>query len=561
MFLLLLSTNRRISCLRDLIRPVGLFGVNIDSSTKRSISYYITTPIFYVNSSPHIGHVHTLLLADALNIYNRLKQDTSDSIFSTGTDEHGIKIQTAAETCNLDCKKFCDNNSTKFKLLFENYDTTLTDFIRTTDERHRECVTTVWRTLRERDLIYKSSYSGWYCSSDETFVPESQVTKKSVNGHNIHVDQDDNQVHWSSEENYMFRLSLFKEPILKWLTENQPIIPSKFNDEAVNLVKRTEMRDISISRPLKRLRWGIQVPDDPEQTIYVWLDALSNYLTVAGYPCQMSALKKWPIDCQIIGKDIIKFHALYWPSFLLGLNLPLPKKIVCHSHWLIDSFKMSKSRGNVVDPNVENEALTVEGLRYYLLRASTPHSDTDYSRTQALRRINSELADTYGNLMSRCCAPAINPNRVIPKNLIDKPCLRAQEAIGELELLAEQCKEHFECADFYKGVDKIMSLLRLINGIYEDTKPWKLVKVMNSDYKSFKDHSDLQALTFEALRICSILLQPIVPRMAASALDLMNCKARSLKDAQLSLNYGDPTLSQLSLNDKTHGTILFRRIK
>lgn len=526
---------------------------------RRLTSYYITTPIFYVNSSPHIGHVHTLLLADALNIYNRLKQDQTETIFSTGTDEHGIKIQTAAEIRNLECRKFCDNNSSKFRHLFEQYDTTLTDFIRTTDDRHKECVTSVWKTLRDRDLIYKSSYSGWYCSSDETFVPESQVTIKSLNGQEVHVDQDDNPVHWSAEENYLFKLSAFKDQILEWLSKDRPISPVKFNNEAISLLNRTEMRDISVSRPLKRLHWGIRVPDDPEQTVYVWLDALSNYLTVAGYPCPN--LKRWPIDCQIIGKDIIKFHALYWPSFLLGLRLPLPRKIICHSHWLLNSLKMSKSRGNVVDPSEENAFLSIEGLRYYLLRASTPHSDTGYDRTQAIHRINSELADTYGNLMSRCCASTINPGRVIPKSFIDSPSSRAQEVMDNLGQLAKQCEEHFENADFYKGADKIMSVLRLVNGIYEDTKPWKLVKVMHSDHESFKIYFDLQALTFETLRICSILLQPIVPKISASALDLMNCKNRSWKDAQFSLNYGDPHLSQSKLNDETQRTILFRRIK
>lgn len=554
----------RCFCLRITNLPVGSRGVNngfSTTTTKRFASYYITTPIFYVNSSPHIGHVHTLLMADALNIYNQLKQNTSDTILSTGTDEHGIKIQTAADIRNLEYKKFCDDNSNKFRLLFEQYDTTLTDFIRTTDDRHKECVAKVWNTLRERNLIYKSSYSGWYCSSDETFVPESQVTKKSVHGQDIHVDQDDKQVHWSSEENYMFRLSSFRDHILEWLSEVRPIMPLKFNDEAINLLKQTEMRDISVSRPLKRLHWGIRVPDDSEQTIYVWLDALSNYLTVAGYPCQTKYLRRWPVDCQVIGKDIIKFHALYWPSFLLGLGLSLPRRIICHSHWLIESSKISKSRGNVVDPNEENRSLTTEGLRYYLLRASTPHSDTDYSKTQATRRINAELADTYGNLMSRCCAPAINPNRVIPRRFIDGPNARAQEVIDNLSQLAQQCGDHFDSADFYKGVDKIMSLLRTVNGIYEDTKPWKLVKVMQSDQEAFREHTNLQVLTFEALRICSILLQPIVPKIASSALDLMRSSERSWKDAQISLNYGDLKLSQSSSDDKTHGTVLFRRIK
>lgn len=527
---------------------------------KRSLSYYVTTPIFYVNSSPHIGHVHTLILADALNVYNRLKLGHTNTIFSTGTDEHGIKIQTAAEANNLNYQEFCDKNSKKFLDLFGHYDTTLTDFIRTSERRHEKAVKFAWNELKRREFIYKSTYSGWYCSSDETFVPEYQITKKSLDGDEIHTDQNGNRVIWSSEENYMFRLDKLKGDIMKWLVDEKPIIPEQFNQDAINMVGQVHIADISISRPRERLAWGIEVPDDSSQTVYVWLDALVNYLTVAGYPCETSELKKWPIDCQVIGKDIIKFHAIYWPAFLIALSLPLPKQIVCHSHWLLDSTKMSKSRGNVVDPIEENKLLTAEGLRYYLLRAGTPHSDTDYSRTQAFRRVNAELADTYGNLISRCCGQAINPKQVIPTRLSSNPNTSVLEIKQRIEEVVKNCEVHYENANFYKGVDEVMSVLRLNNALYENTKPWKLIKEVQSNENSSKEYYDLQTITFETLRICSILLQPIVPQIAASALTRLNVTEKSWKDTCVKIETGDPSSNQRYIN-KDVDPVLFRRLK
>ena len=279
------------------------------------------------------------------------------------------------------------------------------------------------------------------------------------------------------------------------------------------------------------------MPNDPSQTIYVWLDALANYLTVAGYPCELQQLKRWPIDCQVLGKDIIKFHAIYWPAFLMALSLPLPKRMICHSHWLIDSFKMSKSRGNVVDPIQENKLYTHEGLRYYLLRASTTHSDTDYSSTQAIRRINAELADTYGNLLNRCCARAINPAQTIPENLANvhnSDIGVFDELLANLRVLEAECAMHYERADYYKAIDKIMFVLRLNNGLFELLKPWKLIKLKDSDLASQEVYTNLLAVTFETLRVCSILLQPVVPKLSRSALDRLDVSGRMWKDAKVS---------------------------
>lgn len=528
---------------------------------RKTISYYVTTPIFYVNSSPHIGHVYTLLLADAINIFQRIKSNKHDTIFSSGTDEHGIKIQNAADALKCEYQTFCDINSNKFLDLFNLCDTTLSDFVRTTEPRHKRAVSFVWNELQNKGLIYKSTYSGWYCNSDETFVPESQVTKKELNdGSIINVDQNENLVEWSTEQNYMFRLSNFQGQILDWLEKDEPLTPKLFNEEAKVMVKRSDFHDISISRPTKRLKWAIPVPADPDQAIYVWLDALTNYLTVVGYPCGRNELKRWPIDCQVIGKDIIKFHAVYWPGFLIALSLPLPRKLICHSHWLLNSYKMSKSRGNVVYPQEEIDALTSDGLRYYLLRAGTPHSDTDFNRQAALNRINSELADTYGNLMSRCCGIAINPDQVIPTRLSNSVDSDLVELRERLDQARTTCERHYGNANFYKGIDEILSILRFNNSLYERTKPWKLVKELQSDVRSFETYSNLQAITFETLRICSILLQPVIPKISRSALDKLNTSSTKWEDTQVNLPTGNPSLDLRHLN-KDSNSVLFKRLK
>lgn len=527
----------------------------------RSLSYFITTPIFYVNSSPHIGHLYTLLAADALSIYQRLKNKSSHNIFSTGTDEHGIKIQTAASTCDANYKVFCDTNSSKFRNLVQHYGIGVTDFIRTTDENHIKAVQSVWTELETKGFIYKSTYSGWYCNSDEVFVPESQVSTKVIDGIESKVDLNDNLVKWTSEENYMFRLSEVLDQVHAWLSRVKPILPDRFNQEAISTLNESPREDLSISRPKSRLDWGIEVPGDTSQTVYVWLDALTNYLTAAGYPCSYDKLRSWPIDCQILGKDIIKFHAIYWPAFLLALDLPLPKRLLCHSHWMLDSLKMSKSKGNVVDPSEEDRILTKEGLRYYLLRCGTFHSDTDYSRIQAYRRVNAELADTYGNLLSRCCGIKINPSQNIPTKLLEKVDESHWDLLDRLDKLGETCASQYEIGNFYLGVDEIMSVLRLNNSLYEAAKPWKLINSIEGDHEAYNAYNNIQALTFETLRICSILLQPIAPTISAKALDRMNVIGRSWSEARVSVHVGDPKAEQRRVySDKDFDPILFHRL-
>ncbi|KAJ8031056.1 Methionine--tRNA ligase, mitochondrial [Holothuria leucospilota] len=346
--------------------------ISYTSSLLNGKPVYISTPIFYVNAVPHIGHLYSVVLADFFHRYMKMT-GTTDAMFSTGTDEHGLKVQQAAASAGKDPKLFCDEVSQEFKRLFDCSDVAYTDYIRTTEERHRKAVKCFWEELFSRGFIYKGHYEGWYSTSDETFLPEGQITDGTdKNGQKIKVSVDSgNTVEWTTETNYMFKLSEFGDHLMKWLETNpKSVQPTKFHSMVKTWV-RAGLKDLSVSRQKSRLEWGIPVPGDDSQTIYVWLDALVNYLTVCGYP---DSLCGWP-GINIVGKDILKFHAIYWPAFLMAAGLEPPQAVVCHSHWTMDNFKMSKSRGNVVDPFDQLKKYSSDGLRYFLLREGVLHSD------------------------------------------------------------------------------------------------------------------------------------------------------------------------------------------
>ncbi|XP_062520298.1 methionine--tRNA ligase, mitochondrial-like isoform X2 [Corticium candelabrum] len=378
---------------------------------KRSYSF-VTTPIFYVNAAPHVGHVYSAVLADALHRWHRI-QGKSPAIFSTGTDEHGLKVQHAAASQNMDPQLFCDDVSRLFKKLFNAYDVSYNDYVRTTERRHVECVEYFWNRLAANGWLYKDSYEGWYSVSDETFVGKSQVTQfDDEHGNQCMVSTETgNVVEWTKEENYMFRLSHFKEQLLSWLNcHSAAVYPSVYATEVKEFVSNG-LADLSVSRQSSRLQWGIPVPNDPSQMIYVWLDALVNYLTVAGYPHNNF---HWPPTHHIVGKDIVKFHAIYWPAFLMAVGLDPPKRVVVHAHWTRDTLKMSKSRGNVVDPFDNLRHWGSDVIRYYLLKDGSLHRDSDYCDDRIASSLNGDLADSLGNLLQRCTAPSLNPSQSVP---------------------------------------------------------------------------------------------------------------------------------------------------
>ena len=408
----------------------------------------------------------------------------------------------------------CDNVSAKFKHLFDQYNVGYTDYIRTTEQRHKRTVQYFWKCLSDKGHIYKGQYEGWYSTSDEAYLTNDQVTEvKSVDGRIIKVAIDSgNAVEWMKEDNYIFGLSELTDPLIKWLDTN-PVTPAKFCNQVRSWVQ-AGLPDLSVSRPSSRLQWGIPVPGDSSQVIYVWLDALVNYLTVCGYPSQAALAETWPLDCQVIGKDILRFHAIYWPAFLIAAGLEPPRKIVCHSHWLMSDSKMSKSKGNVVDPLEYYERYTVDGMRYYLLRDGVPHSDGNFNDSRLTECLNTELSNTLGNLLNRCTSKSINPNQVVPifdEQVFSKNYLSEDEnMIASLKQLPGIVKHNFDEYTIYKALDAIMHQLRLTNNFLQKHKIWELAKQPEQE----DWHLCVISVALETLRVCGILLQPTVPQLA-----------------------------------------------
>lgn len=497
-------------------------GTNLQSDER---TFYITTPIFYVNAAPHIGHLYSAVTADYMHRYKRLQGFKSK--FATGTDEHGLKIQQAADAAGKDPLSFCTDVSESFKHLFRSCDISYTDYIRTTEERHRHAVEHFWTLLQKKGFIYKGSYEGWYSTQDESFLTPSQVAKATDSfGKEITVSlESGHKVEWMKEENYMFRLSEFRFRLLKWLKENpRAVQPERFHQAVLQWIQE-DLPDLSVSRQRSRLQWGIPVPGDSDQTIYVWLDALVNYLTVAGYPHTHSPW--WNVVHHVVGKDILKFHAIYWPAFLLAAGLPLPQTIHVHSHWTVGGKKMSKSLGNVVDPLERSQKFTTDGMRYFLLRQGVPDSDCDYDDDKVIKLLNTELADSLGGLLNRCTAPSINPNQVYPHFCSDlfpcQPSERASgraaaedylmvEAVSRLSTLVEQ---HYESMLVYKALEAISSCVRQTNGFVQRHTPWKLDRQDRVDQQWL---DTILHVSLECLRIYGTLLQPIVPDTAKKLL-------------------------------------------
>ncbi|KAI2656711.1 Methionine--tRNA ligase, mitochondrial [Labeo rohita] len=486
--------------------------------TKSSKPYYITTPIFYVNASPHIGHVYSAVTADCLHRYKLLKGYTSR--FATGTDEHGLKIQQAASNAGKEPLSFCTEVSESFRHVFQRCSISYTDYIRTTEQRHRQAVQHFWTVLHSEGFLYKGTYEGWYSTPDESFLTPAQVTDSTDSeGRQIKVSAESgHKVEWMKEDNYMFRLSGFRTELLHWLRSNPKVIqPVKFHDLVLQWLE-DDIPDLSVSRQKSRLQWGIPVPGDPEQTIYVWLDALVNYLTVAGYPQNHS--QWWTEVHHVVGKDILKFHAIYWPAFLMAAGLPLPQTIYVHSHWTVEGKKMSKSLGNVINPLDAIEKFTVDGLRYFLLRQGVPDSDCDYYDDKVIKMCNSELADALGGLLNRCTAPSLNPtqqyprfsNTCFPKEGLGGKSIsddyRLIEAVSALPLIVEQ---HFENLNVYKALEAISACVRLTNGFVQRHAPWKLDRKVPEDQQWL---DTILHVSLECLRMYGILLQPVVPGLA-----------------------------------------------
>ncbi|MCH9012994.1 MAG: methionine--tRNA ligase, partial [Proteobacteria bacterium] len=358
--------------------------------------YYVTTPIYYVNDVPHIGHAYTTLACDALARFMRL--DGLDVMFLTGTDEHGQKVEKSAHAAGMEPKAFTDKVSQNFRDLSATLDFSNDDFIRTTEERHKRSCQAIWTKLMEAGEIYLGSYAGWYAVRDEAFYTEAEL-EDTEDGRKIAPSGA--EVEWVEEPSYFFKLSEWQDRLLAFYEANPDfILPESRRNEVLSFV-RGGLKDLSVSRTT--FKWGVPVPDDPDHIMYVWLDALTNYITAVGYPDTDCAAFRtyWPADLHMVGKDILRFHAVYWPAFLMGAGIEPPKRVFAHGWWTNEGQKISKSVGNVIDPHELVAKYGLDQVRYFLLREVPFGNDGDFSHRAMVGRMNSDLANDFGNLAQR----------------------------------------------------------------------------------------------------------------------------------------------------------------
>ena len=474
-------------------------------------NFYITTPIYYPSAKPHMGHAYSSIIADFFARFKKI--DGYDVYFLTGTDEHGLKIQRAAEKKNIEPLKFCNEISQTFKDLSKTLNLSNTDFIRTTEERHKNSVQKLWNKLEQNNDIYLSKYSGWYSVSDEAFYNEDEIVEE--NGKKI-AKSSKSPVEWMDEESFFFRLSKWEKSLLKYYKENPNFIqPNARKNEVISFVE-SGLKDLSISR--KSFSWGIKVPNNDNHVIYVWLDALTNYISALGYPDTNSGLFKkfWPASIHLIGKDILRFHAIYWPAFLLAAGIELPKKIYGHGWILSDDEKMSKSKGNILDPLEIIQKYGLDPLRYYLIKEVSFGNDGNISQERLEDCINSDLANNYGNLCQRTISFASkNCENRIPKeiNFIDEDRLILDNFTSNIDNIRSQIDN--QNINYY--IDFIVNSLFAANKYFNDQEPWKK-----------KDDpirlNTIVYTTLEIIRKISFMLYPIIPETSLKALKIFNIK-------------------------------------
>lgn len=463
--------------------------------------FYITTPIYYVNARPHIGHAYTTIACDT--IARRQRMLGYDTYFLTGTDEHGQKIERAAQAAGTDPQKFADEVSAQFRGLWQRMGITNDDYIRTTEDRHKKGVEELFRRIRDKGFIYKGTYTGQYCVSEELYVDGLKPGDPCPTCGRI--------TETVQEENYFFKLSAFQDKLLE-LYESHPefIRPETRRNEVISFVK-SGLRDLSVSR--STFQWGIPVPDDPKHVIYVWLDALSNYITALGYGSgDTTKYKKyWPAEVQMIGKEIVRFHCVYWPAFLMAAELPLPKAIIAHGWLLFEENKMSKSRGNIVRAETILDVLGNDALRYFLLREIVFGQDGSFSFDALVQRYNADLANGLGNLASRTLTMI---NRYF-KGEVPYPSGKAAHRAAD-DAVAEQAKKviqdvqtFFNDFQFSRGLEAAWSLVGAVDKYIVENEPWALGE--KQDEESRARLATVLYTSAEALRIVTALAHPVIP--------------------------------------------------
>ncbi len=480
---------------------------------------YLTTPIYYVNDKPHIGHAYTSLATDVLARWHRLAG--REVYFLTGTDEHGQKVEKAAQDAGEEPQAFTDRVSQAFRDLTHTMGFSNDGFIRTTEKRHYDACQALWKRLQERGQIYLGAYEGWYAVRDEAFYGPDELTERD----GVKYAPSGAPVEWVREPSYFFKLSEWADKLLEYYEINPDFIaPASRRNEVISFIK-SGLSDLSISRT--SFRWGVPVPGDDAHVMYVWLDALTNYITAMGYPDEKAELWKfWPADVHFVGKDILRFHAIYWPAFLMAAELPPPKRVFAHGWWTNEGQKISKSLGNVIDPLALVEEFGLDPVRYFLLREVPFGQDGDFARGALVNRLNGELADVLGNLANRTLS-------LIQRNCEGKlPALSAPiEAEGALltplATITETVGKLLEVQQYHLALEEIFALVRGANGYITVQAPWALKKTDPVRMAAVLRH------LHTALRAYATVLQPFMPGSMAALLDQLGVPEESRSLAAL----------------------------
>ena len=486
-------------------------------------NYYITTPIYYPSAKPHMGHAYSSIIAD---FFARFKRIQGFNVFYlTGTDEHGQKIERAAKDQNKDPLTFCDEISKTFKNLTTTLNLSNNDFIRTTEERHKKSAINIWKILEEKEEIYLSKYSGWYSVSDEAFYTEDEIETVE----NVKISkQSRSTVEWVEEESYFFKLSKWQEPLLKFYEKNQNfILPESRKNEVVSFVK-SGLKDLSVSR--KSFKWGIPVPSNNDHVMYVWLDALTNYLSALNYPNIDDSLYKnfWPADLHLIGKDILRFHAVYWPAFLLAAQITPPKRVYGHGWILSGDEKMSKSKGNILDPLEIVKTYGLDPLRYYLIKEVSFGNDGNISKEKLESCINSDLANNYGNLCQRVisfCEKNADLKVGNNINLIEDDIFQLSKFTDNYSNIIK----FVDNQDINSYINFVVERLFAANKYFNDQEPW------NKKEDKIRLNSIIYT-SLELIRKITILLYPIIPQTALKVMEIFNYNEEDLKVETIKIN-------------------------
>ena len=478
------------------------------------MNFYITTPIYYTNDIPHIGHAYTSIACDIISRYNKLLGN--DVFFLTGTDEHGQKVEKAAVNSNLKPKEFVDKLSLNFINLIPFLGCEINDFIRTTEDRHIKASQELWKQLDKNDQIYLSNYEGWYSVRDEAFYLENEL--KKIDGK--YVTENGSPVEWVKEESYFFKLSNWQDKLIEYYENNpEAILPKTRYNEVLSFIK-SGLKDLSISRTT--FNWGVPVPNNPKHVMYVWIDALCNYLTAIGYPDtnNLNYKKYWPAT-HIVGKDILRFHAVYWPAFLMAAGIKPPKRIFAHGWWTNEGKKISKSLGNVIDPYEIINEYGLDQIRFFLFREVPFGNDGDFSKKAISNRINADLSNNFGNLVQRVSSFIVKNN-----NSLLKP---SKNFTNEDQILIKNFQNQFEkYCEFMnnqqidKAIKCILELISATNSYIDSEAPWSLKK---------SNKTRMEEVLYIASNIIiksTFMLYPIIPHSSKKILSTFNISSESL---------------------------------